>query len=164
MKSKAKPKAGESKTPHTDRQIARGDWNPLWDTLRETRIDAGDSRCSASASLASNVTAAQKTTEPIRCRRHWGSNMSFRLRARSKPLRILKGLHGVDFGAGSAQAPPRRGGGVSSDWARDFNRNRPPGWVCLAAFAPCVQPHRRPFDSCRNAVLARSQGGPTSMV
>ena len=35
MKSKAKPKAGESKTPHTDRQIARGDWNPLWDTLRE---------------------------------------------------------------------------------------------------------------------------------
>jgi alkylhydroperoxidase/carboxymuconolactone decarboxylase family protein YurZ len=35
MKSKAKPKVGESKTPHTDRQIARGDWNPLWDTLRE---------------------------------------------------------------------------------------------------------------------------------
>ena len=35
MKSKAKPNVGESKTPHTDRQIARGDWNPLWDTLRE---------------------------------------------------------------------------------------------------------------------------------
>ena len=24
-----------SKTPHTDRQIAKGDWNPLWDTMRE---------------------------------------------------------------------------------------------------------------------------------
>ena len=23
-----------STTPHTDRQIERGDWNPLWDTLR----------------------------------------------------------------------------------------------------------------------------------
>lgn len=24
-----------SKTPHTDRQIAKGDWNPLWDTMRK---------------------------------------------------------------------------------------------------------------------------------
>jgi alkylhydroperoxidase/carboxymuconolactone decarboxylase family protein YurZ len=24
-----------SKTPYTDEQIAKGDWNPLWDTLRE---------------------------------------------------------------------------------------------------------------------------------
>ena len=35
MKRKAKPVAPASSTPHTDRQIARGDWNPLWDTLRE---------------------------------------------------------------------------------------------------------------------------------
>lgn len=24
----------KSKTPYTDRQIAKGDWNPLWDTMR----------------------------------------------------------------------------------------------------------------------------------
>ena len=24
-----------SKTPHTDRQIRKGDWNPLWDTVRK---------------------------------------------------------------------------------------------------------------------------------
>lgn len=35
MKRKAKAVAPASSTPHTDRQIARGDWNPLWDTLRE---------------------------------------------------------------------------------------------------------------------------------
>jgi alkylhydroperoxidase/carboxymuconolactone decarboxylase family protein YurZ len=35
MKRKTKPPAQVSNTPYTDRQIARGDWNPLWDTLRE---------------------------------------------------------------------------------------------------------------------------------
>lgn len=27
--------APDKPTPYTDAQIARGDWNPLWDTLRE---------------------------------------------------------------------------------------------------------------------------------
>ena len=35
MKRKARASSTASSTPHTDRQIARGDWNPLWDTLRE---------------------------------------------------------------------------------------------------------------------------------
>ena len=35
MNRKSKSPARASKTPNTDRQIARGDWNPLWDTLRE---------------------------------------------------------------------------------------------------------------------------------
>jgi alkylhydroperoxidase/carboxymuconolactone decarboxylase family protein YurZ len=35
MTRRTKPPAQASDTPHTDRQIARGDWNPLWDTLRE---------------------------------------------------------------------------------------------------------------------------------
>jgi alkylhydroperoxidase/carboxymuconolactone decarboxylase family protein YurZ len=30
-----KPKAKRQGLPHTERQIARGDWNPLWDTLRK---------------------------------------------------------------------------------------------------------------------------------
>ena len=35
MTGKAKVKRRSLNTPHTERQIARGDWNPLWDTLRE---------------------------------------------------------------------------------------------------------------------------------
>lgn len=35
MTDKAKPKRRSSRTPHTERQISRGDWNPLWDTLRK---------------------------------------------------------------------------------------------------------------------------------
>ena len=35
MTDKSNAKHGGSNTPHTERQIARGDWNPLWDTLRE---------------------------------------------------------------------------------------------------------------------------------
>jgi len=34
MSARPKAKRAVSKTPHTDRQIASGDWNPLWDTLR----------------------------------------------------------------------------------------------------------------------------------
>jgi alkylhydroperoxidase/carboxymuconolactone decarboxylase family protein YurZ len=30
-----KPDERTAPTPHTDDHIARGDWNPLWDTLRE---------------------------------------------------------------------------------------------------------------------------------
>jgi alkylhydroperoxidase/carboxymuconolactone decarboxylase family protein YurZ len=35
MTGKAKARRRTSNTPQTERQIARGDWNPLWDTLRE---------------------------------------------------------------------------------------------------------------------------------
>lgn len=36
MSRPTKPRpARASTTPHTDRQRASGDWNPLWDTLRE---------------------------------------------------------------------------------------------------------------------------------
>lgn len=32
-------KTPASRTPYTDAQIAKGDWNPLWDTLREWAPD-----------------------------------------------------------------------------------------------------------------------------
>jgi alkylhydroperoxidase/carboxymuconolactone decarboxylase family protein YurZ len=35
MSGKSKTKRRFPAMPHTERQIARGDWNPLWDTLRE---------------------------------------------------------------------------------------------------------------------------------
>lgn len=35
MSSKPAGKARKTDTPLTDRQIASGDWNPLWDTLRQ---------------------------------------------------------------------------------------------------------------------------------
>ena len=35
MTAKPGKKPAKSTTPHTDRQIARGDWNPLWNTMRE---------------------------------------------------------------------------------------------------------------------------------
>lgn len=35
MTVKARKKPATTTTPHTDRQIERGDWNPLWNTLRE---------------------------------------------------------------------------------------------------------------------------------
>jgi len=35
MTNKAKARHRTSNAPHTERQIARGDWNPLWDTLRK---------------------------------------------------------------------------------------------------------------------------------
>ena len=34
MSGKPKSKGKAIPTPHIERQIARGDWNPLWDTLR----------------------------------------------------------------------------------------------------------------------------------